>query len=1799
MINIRGYRVLSEIYESQRSIVVRAVKEQDNLPVVIKVLREEYPSPEEILKFQHEFEIVNLLKDHPGVIRGYSLEPCEHSLALILEDFGAESLKQLLRQRRFSLEETLDIGARVAAGLSQIHGSNVMHKDINPSNILYNPITRELKIIDFGTSTVLSREMPEIKNPEILEGTLLYISPEQTGRMNRSVDYRTDFYSLGATLYELLTERPPFNIDDPQELIHCHIAKQATPPHVLKPDVPERVSQIVMKLLSKAAEQRYKSARGLQTDLERCLTELTNRGSISEFPLGAHDISNTLLISQQIFGREQALKDLRAGFERVCLGKSEWVLIRGEVGMGKSALLDEIHKSILKKRGFFLLGEFTALQQNTPYSGLSAALQKLVHQLLTESETQLRKWKERILKAVASNAGVIMEVIPELRWILGEQPQAEPLPPAETSNRFNRMMQRFIAVFAKDDHPLVLCLENLEWADAATLSLLRQLMTCREKLCLYIIGTCRDSAVAEDHPLLRTFGEVQNAGAPVSSIQLLPLSRDDINQLLGETLARPLDQSEPLADEIARKTQGNPLFVNELLQALWRQELLWLDPQAGVWQWDLDKIKTQSIPDDVANLMFGRIREMGEETQRALRLGACCGTQFDLQMLSHLLGRDIPETAAALESAISGGLIVAVGDFHGLRGRAAEDRPEVARQTFRFIHDRLQQAAYELLPAGERGPVHWKIGQRLLGEHPIEKDDQHLFDIVRHLNLAMAMLEAQQDRDFLAHLNLLAGRKSKTSAAFLPALGYFKTGIGLLAAGGWQRKRELALLLHQEAAEASLHTGDFDSARALCEEGLGHTRQTLEKACFIQVRIDGHVAKKEPGEAVCAALTYLAELGIRLPEAPSKAQVALELMRIKLQLVAKKPEALLDLPEMDDPVSLAAVRIMRSIALQAYMTNLNLMALLILKQLGMVLKQGHNPWSPSIFGSFGLILAGPVGDPLSAYRMGKLSLELLARQPTQVLLARTYYLFSSFVAHFQEHLKDTLPPLHHAYLVGVQNGDFEYAALCAFQYCQHQFYLGKELLSCEKEFARYNEDIRRLGQQAPLIYSRIYHQTVLNLMGRSVDPCVLTGTVIDEPTLLVELREKNDRTGVCAVFFNKLFLCCLLQDYPRAVEHAEVAEAYSNNAQAMFGVSRLRFFSALSRLRLAPTLPPVEQSAQLKRVAVLQRKLKQWADLSPQNHLHLYWLIEAEKAKLSKRDDHARDCFDKALRLVSESEFAIDGALASELAGEFYLARGQSVIAKAYLADSRYAYQRWGAEVKVKDLETRHRELLGRSSRSPGKPMGQTITRTSTFASSSGSQECIASPLELLLVSKTCQSISEEIALENLLQVLLDTLVESADAERGYLILEKAGDLQVRAQVSTGDKSVLVNVPIEEARSMALSVVRFVARTREGVALGDAAVQETFSSDPHIAANRPKSVLCLPLLRNGNLIGIVYLENNQATEAFTPANLEFINLLLPQAAISLDNAQVHSQLKQESEALKKSLTQAQETAQIKSEFLAKTNHELRTPLNSIINLPEGLIERFVPVREAHCELCETDFELEDADTIEETTACPACSKTGGMKLVEGWRYPGSQTEIVQHLKMVVKSGRYLLQVVNDVLDISKLEAGRLTLMPKDLNLKNVVEDIVETLTPLASERRIRFVIVELPPSQIITADKVKLGQILVNLLGNAIKFSPDSSTIEIDVSVKDPWVFLSVRDHGVGIAKENHEMIFEGFRQVAGTDSRKYGGTGLGLAITKNLVDLHGGTIWVESELGQGTAFFIQIPIKGPSELQQSENHRR
>jgi PAS domain S-box-containing protein len=1558
--NFPDYFLVEQLYSGTRTVVYRAIRKSDQHPVVIKLLKNEHPGFHELVQFRNQYAITKHL-DIPGIVQPYSLEPYRNGYALVMEDFDGMSLREWMKQRRkggwetgegvlsasaastlpasltpIPLSNFFPIALQLVDTLHLLHQQRVIHKDIKPSNVLIHSESLQVKLLDFSISTLLPRETQEIQNSEVPEGTLSYLSPEQTGRMNRGIDYRSDFYSLGVTFYELLTGQLPFQSLDPMELVHCHLAKQPPAVHSLNPVVPPILSETIAKLMAKNAEDRYQSALGLKYDLEQGFDQYQKTGSIDPFTLAERDLCDRFLIPEKLYGREQEVAALLAAFERVAAGRieeqglgteqgnptqpsrSELMLVAGFSGIGKTAVVNEVHKPLsaprnsvgtVRQRGYFIKGKFDQFQRNIPFSALVQAFRHLMAQLLSESDTQLTQWKTHILAALGENAQVIIEVVPELEHIIGSQPAVQPLTGSAAQNRFNLLFQKFIQVFTTADHPLVVFIDDLQWADAASLNFIKLLMSEAETGYLLILGAYRDNEVSAVHSLMLTLAEIRQAGSTVNTITLAPLSTDSINQLVADTLSCTQELALPLTELVYQKTQGNPFFTNQFLKVLHEDGLITFDHNLGYWQCDFAQVRSLALTDDVVEFMALQLQKLPIATQEMLKLAACVGAQFDLETLAIVSEHTPAQVAMDLWQALQDGLLLPINEVYKFY-QAAEVSAQppdwqASNCAYRFLHDRVQQAAYSLIAEEQRPSIHLKIGQLLLDYTTDIEQDHKLFDIVNHLHIGARLVTQPTEQEKIVRLSVFAAKKARSATAYESALSYATTGIALLPADCWQRQYELTLMLHELAADCAFLARDLEQMEQWAEIVLQQAKTLLDQVKIYEIKIQTYISQHQPLEAITLGRQVLNQFGIQLPDQPTQEMTQQAFQQTVNQFSGRPIEELLNLPLMTQPEPLAAIRIAASVAPAVYFAAPQLYPFLILSQVNASIQQGNAPLSAFFYASYGLLLNGVLEDMAAADLAGKLALGVLEKLNAKEVESKTRLILGALVVHGTAHIQTSLQYLRESYQIGLETGDIEFAGHAAFNGCQYAYFSSQELETLEQDIHAYSQMMLSLKQVMVFNYAQLFRQVVSNLLGTTKNPQLLVGDTYDEAQVLPQLLAANDQMGLHFFYLHKLILSYLFGDTARSLGNlATQNRLYLAAGAGFITVPIFYFYDSLAALS-EDFGTDAKSSDRLQRVAENQAKLQKWAHHAPMNYLHKWNLVEAETQRVLGNRAAAIDHYDRAIAAAQANKYINEAALANELAAKFYLNWGKERIAQEYITEAYYDYVRWEAKAKVVDLEQRYPQLLAPILQQRQQPVTTTETifaPTTHFTQTSSNSA--AEALDLATVFKVSQTLSSEIQLEKLLATLLQVMIENAGAEKCVLMLlaDKTPDqsdneqLLIEGLIRAGtEQIVLQRLPIENSHEIPLKLIHTVKHSLQSVVLLNAAADPTLATDPYILRQQPKSVLCSPILYRREFAGVIYLENNLTTGAFTSDRVELLNLLCAQAAISLENARLYQQ----------------------------------------------------------------------------------------------------------------------------------------------------------------------------------------------------------------------------------------------------------------------------------------------------------------
>jgi PAS domain S-box-containing protein len=1518
-------------YETLREdgalILYRGRSREDQVAVLVLSSLGERPSPESIKRLENEYSLKDELDPN------WAAQPIRFAThgdrtVLLLHDPGGVPLDHFLRVSSRAAEEeagtqpldialALRLAIRISAAIGALHRRGIIHKDIKPANVLVSLVTDQCWLTGFGIASRLPRERQPLAPPEFIAGTLPYMAPEQTGRMNRSIDSRSDLYALGVTLYEMLSGTLPFSAVDPVEWVHCHIARQPIPPNIRSKTIPASLSAIVMKLLAKTAEERYQTAAGVESDLRRCLNEWegssggcrirqsrpsgasdsnqhsltatadprdpllrregtralpSGQGSahdpatIDPFPLGEHDTPDRLLIPEKLYGRDREIETLLASFHRVVAnGRPELVLVSGYSGIGKSSVVNELQQVLVPPRGLFASGKFDQYKRNIPYWTLAQAFQSLVLPLLAKSEDELSNWRETLGEALGPSGRLIVELVPELELIIGQQPAVPDLPPQDAKARFQLVFRRFVGVFARPEHPLALFVDDLQWLDAATLDFLEDLLTQSDVRHLMLIGAYRDNEVDSAHPLWHKLDAIRQAEARISEIVLTPLTRQELGRLLVDTLHVEAGQIAPLAHLVHAKTAGNPFFAIQFITALAEENLLSFDHRTGGWSWDLKRIQDVGYTDNVADLMVGKLNRLAAETQRALQEFACLGNSTAISTLSIVHGTSEEKLVSDLWQAERLEFIVRSEGF------------------YKFAHDRVQEAAYSLIPASSRPEVHLRIGRLLKAHTPPHKREEAVFEIVSQLNRGAELIASCEEREELAELNLLAGKRAKSSTAYISALKYLISGAGLLADDVWERNHELALALELNRAECEFLTGQLATAEERLTILSFRTADTVELATVACLRMDLYTTLDQSDRAVDVCLDYLRHVDIDWSPHPSDEDVRNEYQRIWHELGKRTIEDLLDSPLMEDPSSFGTIAVLNKAFAPALFTDANLASLTVCGAVNLSLERGICDASCFAFTWLSMVAQRGFGDYNRGFRFGQVGYELVERRGLKRFKASTCLAFVVFVARWTQQVRASRDVLRHAFEEANRIGDLTLGAFICNHLNSELLFAGDPLRDVQREAENRLEFARKA--LFGLVIDIITAQTALirTLRGLTPEFGRFDDAHINEQQIEHHLSSNTTLAiAACWYWIRKMQARYLAGDYSAALEASLRAQRLLWTSPCFLEEAEYHFYSALSHSAAWDFAGAQDQREHSEALTQHHQQLLVWADNCPENFENRAALLGAEIARVAGRVLEAMDLYEQAIQSAHANEFVHNEALANELAARFYLARGFEKIGRTYLREARHCYLRWGADGKVRQLDELYPHLIEK------EPV---LGSTSTIDASVGE-------LDLTTVVRAWQALSSELVLEKLIDTLLRMVIAQAGAQRGLLILTRDEEQQIEAEASTTGDIIVVRLQPAPVTGDAVpeSIIRYVARSRESVILDDALTRHPFSADRYVVQHRARSILCLPLINQTKLIGLLYLENNLGPNVFTPTRIAPLNLLASQAAISLENTRLYRDL---------------------------------------------------------------------------------------------------------------------------------------------------------------------------------------------------------------------------------------------------------------------------------------------------------------
>lgn len=1522
---LEEYQCLEKIYDSRKTLVYRGVRRVDRQPVVIKISKNHQPTETDVLRFRNQYSLIHNLK-HPGLIQLYRLDVQPESCVLIMEDFGATSLQDYLdsRDEPLSITEFYAIALQIVEALIALHEHSIIHKDLKPQNVLINPQTGVVKLSDFCIASRLPKEVPQLASPTKLEGTPAYMSPEQTGRMNRGIDYRTDLYSLGVIFFHLLVGKLPFHAERLTGWIHCHIAQPPPGPSSLNTDIPPMLSAIVEKLLAKTAEDRYQSALGLKHDLQQF-----QHDPAATFPLGQQDCCDQFVIPEKLYGRQSEVKTLLTAFERVTRQQKAIVWVTGPSGVGKTGVVHEMHRSIVQEQGCFIEGKFELRSQSQPFSAFITAFRNFVQQILTEDASVLEQWKAQLLAAVGEHGQLLIDVMPELEQVLGAQPSVPGISGTAAQNRFNHVLLALIRTFAQAEQPLVVFIDNLQWADPASLDLFERLMTDSKIQSLLLIGAYRDHEVGADHPLQSVVNNLEAAETPSQHIHLRPLDLSALNDWIAAALHCQSVRALPLTQFVFRHTRGNPFFSAQFLQTLFTEGLIHRS-STGNWQYDLQRAASLELSQNAVDFVVQRLHKLPKVTQRVLNFAACIGNRFDLKTLALVCKCSEASVASHLNQALHEGLIIPLSEMYKLHYLRDDEQqqwsfPSPSVLCYQFLHNSVQQAAYALIPEPQQAAIHLQIGRLLRRAYP--QTGIALNQVVTHLNQGASLMSSCSERLQLIQLNLEAGVKAKAAIDGPTALQHFSIGVKLLPHQSWQTHYELTLQIFTEAVEAAYLCARYDELELFADQLLSNAVTDLEALKVYEVKILAYAAQNQPLAAIEIALAFLQRLDVTFPDAPDMDDIAAGLQETAALVEAVGIDNFNALPIMDAPVQLAKMLILSRVWPTAYIAGSPLVPLIVFKLMQLTVTQGRSPFSGFAAVTYGSMLCGIAGDIETGYAFGELALELQASGGHPEFEPIILGLMAVFVRHFRDPLQATLAPLRQTYQVALSVGNVEYASYAAHHYGEHAFFAGQELGQLLSEVERHGDAIATHQQRTVLCYNDMLRQMILNLSGRHPTPWHLTGSAYDQAVLLPHHHQTKDTLALFYLDFKTMILAYLFQQNDLALDCALRAEQYLAHVTGMVDVPIFYFYDSLIHLAQYPNASDARQAQILTRVAANQEHLEQYAKHAPINYCHRLEIVIAERHCALQNPLLAMEYFELAITHAQEGSYLQDIALANELAAQLHRIDNNIAVSQTYLAAACCSYQQWGAQAKVTALKQNYPQLSVSGLSSPTVSTNSSLKASNTATFSATVQDTAESDSKNGPESlrHTIESLSRAQTQDELLLSLLQHAAQRTRADVGQLLLYQQTDWLTAVCHQNGSTQRL-----QQATHLPKALLQYVERTQTALVLDDVSTS-IFATSPYIKKHQPRSILCVPILQRTELMGLLYLENHQVIYAFQEQPVEHLKLLNAHAAVVMENLQ----LKQTYQSYSLQLEQAQsEVLQLHGQILEGIHHDALTGLLS-------------------------------------------------------------------------------------------------------------------------------------------------------------------------------------------------------------------------------------------------------------------------
>lgn len=1726
MANIAGYHTTKILHEGVNTAVLMAVHPVDGQTLVIKLIKGDHPPIELLERLREEHALLSSLNS-PYIIKTLGILPHHNSLALLLEDCHGISLAQTYKDTQPKLLDFLEIGIDIARALEVLHDKGIVYGQLNPLSISLCGPTRKVKLTHFNQATRAQMETKQHHYPVTLETSLWYISPEQTGRVNRGVDHRTDLYSLGVILYQLATGTLPSSGSSPAEIIHHHLAHTPESPNTLNPAIPATLSGIILKLLEKSPVNRYQSCQPLLVDLTRCAQQMENYSTIVDFDLAQDEIPHSLRIPTRLYNRSEDIQALRDALSQATQGSSSSLILKGCSGIGKSSLIHDFQRNLGENEALFFEGKFEKATRNIPYSAISSGSQQLISQILTLSSATVTGWKNSLKKVFGVEGKALTSIVPELELILGSQPSLQPLHPAEQEKRFFDIFRSFLTISSELGLTLIMFFDDLQWADEASLSLLKVIVGDQTLSNIFFIGAYRDTELHNNEALQIFLESLANRENPSLCRSLEHLRQEDIEQILSRTLAHDRKQVADLAQIALEKTGGNPFFLKQFLHSLYRKKIIFFSGETKSWQWDDDAVSSCQLTSNIADHIIQDLSSLPPEVLKMLKTASCLGSRFSTDLLAPIHIKVDRDIQPLLDIAQNNGILLKY--FSNQQQNA---------HLYRFSHDQIHHAIYSLLETSEAGRIHNEIAYWLLTQKDQDYYQQNIFEIADHCNRSQPAHFSLLKWSHIARVNLDAGKKVKNSAAYTAAHQYFQHGLASLPMDCWEKEYQLSLELYVQGSETAYLTGNYGSTKTLFETVCSKSTNLYDTCDAYMVRIRALKAENQLGQALATVIEILELLKISLPKKPGKARIVATIFRTMKRLSRYSEEELLALPEMTDKHSRLIMGFIQEMGTISYYTKPQLLPFINEWAVKLSLKHGNSPESNLMgYTLHGFLLCGASPKLIErGYTLGHLSLKLEQLQRPADDYIQALYLFNNLIRHWKDHVKDTIGPLRTVAVKGKNAGEYEISANAAYSCTYRLYFLGANLADVSKEMEEYQQHIKSLNLQIPLYRQLLFQQATSNLLTPGRDPTILSGRYYNEATHFKHHSKSRDYTTIAQFSLIKLIHGVLFHRHGETAEHGNTVREHLRHLTASLFVPIFYFYDSLARLALHNSLSLKEKY--LNRISIHrnQNKLKQWAIHCPVNFSHKHSLVEAERARIFNQTKSAMAYYDRSIEQARTNGYQLEEGLANEIASRFYKEQKRTRIAHFYEREARYCYYRCGAAAKVKELDDRVWSSTGQQQDQEVSLVTENIPLSEVRLGGGGFR------LDMMAAIKASRVFNSERVHDELMIKMLRIMLESAGAKKGYLIFKENTAWAIRVTGSIGQpcKVELTDIPLHNTDIVPKTLIHYVIHTTMDLVLNDACNKGLFTNDPYIREKQPKSILAIPIIHQGELLCILYLENNLTTDAFPPDRQELLHLLGAQAAISLKNSRLFEELEQ---------------------TVTQLNGEIQRRKDAQLQL-------------LHAE------KLSALGRVSASIAHEFGNPLMGVRyLLEEFHKRGTISEDDQKLlELGLEECDRMKQLTRDLQQLHKPSSGKRSMV----NIHTLLDNVLLFQKKHFTTNQIHVIkhYDNAIPAVEVIEDQVT--QILMNLTMNAVDAMDDGGgTLTLSTCIEEQLLRLDVTDTGTGIPYEYQERIFEPFFSTKTEED----GTGLGLSISYGIAQHHGGQLQFSSNPGQGTTFTLTLPL--------------